>query len=358
MFFSNVVPETWSLITPFIDDILDELYDHALAHETTAKLFAGHNIEGLKAVQKSHWELTFKNGFDTSYEERAYRIGQSHAKIGLAPNIFTDSYGFIMERLVQRILASGMLTKHSVCAEKMQEITHVIFRDLSRVLDIYYQVLEERRVEASQYVLDQSREFSHRMSLVSDDVQSVATAVDQVDSSISNISKNVDESSNYARAASDRADSAAESMQSVATASEEIGSFLSIITEITDKTNLLAVNAAIEAARAGEAGKGFTVVDDEVRQLAEGTESGARDVAMKVEEIQRSVGGLQRTIDSVRESFQHVLAASDHIVTAVHQQSNASRDMSDRMRTVNSGFDRQVDDLKQLMDHMLITIKK
>ena len=121
MFFSKVVPETWSLITPFIDDILDELYDHALAHETTAKLFAGHNIEGLKAVQKSHWELTFKNGFDTSYEERDYRIGHSHAKIGLAPNIFTDNYGLMMERLVQRILASGMLTKHSVCAEKMQK---------------------------------------------------------------------------------------------------------------------------------------------------------------------------------------------------------------------------------------------
>ena len=67
MFFSKVVPETWSLITPFIDDILDELYDHAFAHETTAKLFAGQNIEGLKAVQKSHCELTFKNGFDTSY---------------------------------------------------------------------------------------------------------------------------------------------------------------------------------------------------------------------------------------------------------------------------------------------------
>ena len=48
MFFSKVVQETWSLITPFIDDILDELYDHALAHETTAKMFAGHNIEGQK----------------------------------------------------------------------------------------------------------------------------------------------------------------------------------------------------------------------------------------------------------------------------------------------------------------------
>lgn len=196
------------------------------------------------------------------------------------------------------------------------------------------------------------------MSLVSDDVQSVATAVDQMDSSISNISKNVDESSNYARAASKRADSTAESMQSVATALEEIGSFLSIITGIAKKTKLLAVNAAIEAARAGEAGKGFTVVADEVRQLAKGTESGARNVAMKVEEIQRSVGGLQRTIESVRESFQHMLSASDHIVTAVHQQNNASRDMSDRMRTVNSGLDRQVDDLKQLMHHMQLTIKK
>ena len=54
----------------------------------------------------------------------------------------------MMERLVQRILASGMLTKHCVCADKMQEITHVIFCDLSRVLDICYQVLEERCVEA------------------------------------------------------------------------------------------------------------------------------------------------------------------------------------------------------------------
>jgi len=102
----------------------------------------------------------------------------------------------MMQRLVQRTLASGMLTKHFVCAEKMQEITHVIFRDLSRVLDIWYQVLEECRIEASQYALGQSREFSHLVLLVSDDVQSVATAVDQVDSSISNISKNLDESSN------------------------------------------------------------------------------------------------------------------------------------------------------------------
>ena len=118
----------------------------------------------------------------------------------------------------------------------MQEITHVIFRDLSRVLDIYYQVLEERRIEASQYVLDQSREFSHRMSLVSDDVQSVATPLIRW-TVRSAIFPRTWTKAQLRRAASERADSAAESMQSVATASEEIGSFLSIITEIADKTN-------------------------------------------------------------------------------------------------------------------------
>jgi hypothetical protein len=44
MFFSKVAPETWSLITPFIHEILNELYDHALEHDSTAKLYAGQNI--------------------------------------------------------------------------------------------------------------------------------------------------------------------------------------------------------------------------------------------------------------------------------------------------------------------------
>ena len=69
---------------------------------------------------------------------------------------------------------------------------------------------------------------------------------------------------------------------------------------------------------------------------------------------QADVIALQQETDRLGRA----LAASDHIVTAVHQQSNASRYMSDRMRTVNSGLDRQVDDLKQLMDHMQLTIKK
>ena len=74
MFFSKVAPETWSLITPFIHEILDELYDHALEHDSTAKLYAGQNIEGLKAVQKTHWAFTRKNWADPQHYYRQLRV--------------------------------------------------------------------------------------------------------------------------------------------------------------------------------------------------------------------------------------------------------------------------------------------
>ena len=348
MLMSRRTTNTWDILELIIDDALDEFYDYVDASDELSPFMDGHDHNRLKKVQRDHWHATVRDRFNDVYYDRLNRIGHAHARIGLPPHYFIRGYRALLNSLAD-LGKQKRINKTSVFY-MIRKMSDVILHDLEVGIDIYYSVLRENKNATSQNVLHHSQEFASRMQQLSGEVQSIATAVDQMDNSITDISANVDETTRFAQAASDKADSAATSMHSVSSASEEIGSLLSIITEIADKTKLLAVNAAIEAARAGEAGKGFTVVADEVRQLAEGTEAGAKDVANKVEEIQNAVSGLRRTIESVQESFSHVLSASDKIASAVHQQSASSREMSHRMSTVRSGIEEQISDLDILVD--------
>lgn len=278
------------------------------------KIITGPIKKVTQLVNKTaHFDLTEDKSFDS--------LLKSKDEIGVMAKAVFEMRS-LMKDMVGNLMNQAAAT--SDFANTLSESTHLALGSISEVT----KAADDLAIGASKQA-ENTQEGSGKLSLLAEDIE------DSVKSS-SNVKDYVDETNKVSKDALDAVQKLQEhfgdnnritneiavDINTLAGKSNSISDIINVIKSIADQTNLLALNAAIEAARAGEHGRGFAVVADEVRKLAEQTTNSAGEVEIIINEIQSDINGAKTKVDQaniiVEESNKalHVTNRSFEVIEA------------------------------------------
>lgn len=228
-------------------------------------------------------------------------------------------------------------------ANKISQLIANFDHKVTEMMEVMAASSTEMNATAKQMVVTSSntQQSSSIVSAASEEaainVNMVASAAEELSSSISEISRQIIQASDISKEAVQEASKSEKAIAALATAAGNINNVIGIISDIAKQTNLLALNATIESARAGEAGKGFAVVANEVKTLASQTSNATSEIASQIAEMQNltklAVDSIKNIVDVNNKSSETTVS----IQAAIQQQSAATNEISSNIQQVASG---------------------
>ena len=238
---------------------------------------------------------------------------------------------------------------------------------------------------------DFSHDLSQRIRGQADDLNSIATAMTEMEASCHHVAESVRDTHQLVESVNSRVDESKETananmecvneleeqiqqtsgkLKKLESASHDIGRITESIDEIANQTNLLALNAAIESARAGEFGRGFAVVADEVRQLAQKTTSSTdtirglvnrlqgdaaeavssmEDSFQRLESVKSLITDASKGVETIREAVDQIRNSAEHVRTGMDEQEDVSRSVSRNVTEISGSSSENLAEIEQLV---------